>query len=73
MAISTLPFEIAEKGVAFVCGTRVTLDTVIQTFLSGATAEEIVMRYPTLDLADVPAKLKLILSDRRRGQNRFVH
>jgi len=33
--------------------TRVTLDTVIKTFQNGATAEEIVYRYPSLKLADV--------------------
>jgi len=36
-------------------GTRVTLDTVVGAFLRGATAEEIVQQYPSLDLADVYA------------------
>jgi len=36
-------------------GTRVTLDTVIAAFHEGATAEEIVYQYPSLDLADVYA------------------
>ncbi len=34
-------------------GTRVLLDTVIAAFSEGATAEEIVQQYPSLDLADV--------------------
>lgn len=53
MAVAAVPFEIVSKGVALVGGTRVTLDTVIYTFLEGATPEEIVYRYPTLDLGDV--------------------
>ena len=32
--------------------TRVTLDTVVAAFHEGATAEEIVQQYPTLQLAD---------------------
>lgn len=34
-------------------GTRVTLDTVIQAFTDGATAEEIAQQYPSLSLADI--------------------
>ena len=41
----------------FVClkGTRVTLDSLVTTFRLGAAPEEIVLQYPTLDLADVYA------------------
>jgi uncharacterized protein (DUF433 family) len=53
MAVAVVPFKINAQGVAYVGGTRVTLDTVIMTFLDGATSEEIVQRYPSLDLADV--------------------
>lgn len=53
-------------GVVRVAGTRVTLDTIIAAFKEGATAEEIVYRYPTLHLADVYS----VLSDylRRPGE-----
>ena len=40
-------------GVVRVGNTRVTLDTVVYAFREGATAEEIVQQYPTLQLADV--------------------
>jgi uncharacterized protein (DUF433 family) len=40
-------------GVAYVSGTRVTLDTVITAFLEGGTAEEVVEQYPSLQLSDV--------------------
>ena len=42
-------------------GTRVTLDTVVGAYLDGATAEDIVDRFPTLDLADVYAALSYYL------------
>ncbi len=49
----TIPIKINPEGVALVGGTRVTLDTVAAAFKEGATAEEIVYRYPSLQLADV--------------------
>jgi uncharacterized protein (DUF433 family) len=42
-----------EDGVVRVGKTRVTLDTVVAAFSEGATAEEIVQQYPSLNLADV--------------------
>jgi hypothetical protein len=36
----------------YVGHTRVTLDTVIEAFQEGATAETIAQQYPSLDLAD---------------------
>ena len=48
-----MPLHMDTDGVMRVGGTRVTLDTVIAIFEQGATAEEIVQRFPTLDLADV--------------------
>lgn len=48
-----IPLTPDENGVIRVGGTRVTLDTVAAAFLEGATAEEIVQRYPSVLLADV--------------------
>lgn len=48
-----VPIETDADGVTCVGGTRVTLDTVVAAFDSGATAEEIVQQYPPLTLADV--------------------
>ncbi|HVA92474.1 MAG TPA: DUF433 domain-containing protein [Chloroflexota bacterium] len=42
----------ADGGIR-VGGTRVTLETLVAVFMAGATAEEIVQRYPSLDLGDV--------------------
>src|SRR3954451_18322579 len=41
--------------------TRVTLDTVVETFEYGATAEEIALKYPSLRLADVYAVISYYL------------
>ena len=64
MAVAVVPFEINAHGVAYVGGTRVTLDTVILTFLDGATSEEIVQRYPSLDLADVYSTIGYYLQNK---------
>jgi len=50
-----LPLRIDADGTARVGATRVTLDTVMAAFDQGATPEEIVQSYPTLDLGDVYA------------------
>ena len=50
-----------EDDVILVGKTRVTLDTVIAVFNKGATAEEIVYRYPSLNLADVYATIAFYL------------
>lgn len=48
-----IPLEADADGVVRVGGTRVTLDTVVAAFKDGATAEEIVYQYLSLNLADV--------------------
>lgn len=50
-----LPLMTDADGVVRVGRTRVTLDTVVAAFQDGATAEEIVQQYPSLQLADVYA------------------
>ena len=48
-----IPVRTDSSGVVRVGNTRVTLDTVVSAFRDGATTEEIVQQYPSLDLADV--------------------
>ena len=48
-------------GAVRVGGTRVTLDTVAKSFRNGATAEEVVQQYPSLQLADVYLVFSFIL------------
>jgi uncharacterized protein (DUF433 family) len=57
-----VPLRIDEDGVARVGRTRVTLETVIGAFQNGASAEEIVERYDSLELADVYAIIGYYLS-----------
>jgi len=52
-----MPLEVNADGVVRVGGTRVTLDTLVAPFNQGATPEEIVFRYPSLQLADVYAAI----------------
>ncbi|AIE73403.1 MULTISPECIES: DUF433 domain-containing protein [unclassified Synechocystis] len=49
-------------GVMLVGNTRVPLDTVITVFNQGMTAEEIVCRYPSLNLADVYGTISFYLN-----------
>lgn len=81
ITISAEPIQLQsdEEGVIRIGKTRVTLDTVIEAFLQGATAEEIVQQYPTLDLADVyqvighylrqPHEIDTYLTQRRSESN----
>ena len=59
-----IPLKMDAHGVARVGGTRVTLDTVVTAFEQGATPEEIVYRYPSLDLVDVYAVIAYYLRHR---------
>ena len=44
--------------------TRVTLDSVVARFDAGATPEEIVQQFPSLDLAEVYAVVAYVLGNR---------
>ena len=52
-ATEVIPLATDSDGVIRVGNTRVTLDTLVGAFSDGATAEEIVQKYPSLKLADV--------------------
>ena len=51
--VDTIALTKDEYGVYRLAGTRVTLDLVVRAFNRGATAEEIVQDWPTLQLSDV--------------------
>lgn len=59
-----VPLQMNNDGVLQVGGTRVTLDTVVGAFNDGATPEEIVQQYPSLNLADIYAVLGYYLRHR---------
>src|SRR5580693_3455040 len=51
--VEAIPLTKDADGVYRVGGTRVTLDLVVRAFNRGATAEEIVQKFPSLGLSDV--------------------
>jgi uncharacterized protein (DUF433 family) len=53
-----------DDGVLRVTGTRVTLDSIVAAFDLGATPEEIVQRYPAVDLASAYALIAYTLRHR---------
>ena len=56
-----IPFTTSQDGVIRVGGTRVTLDTIVYAFRDGASAEEVLLRYPALKLADIYAAITYYL------------
>ncbi|MGK7928812.1 MAG: DUF433 domain-containing protein [Spirulina sp.] len=63
------PLEINIDGVVRVGKTRVTLETVVTVFKQGATAEEIVYRYPSLKLADVYSTIAYYLNHQQEVES----
>lgn len=59
-----LPLKLDSDGTVRVGGTRIPIDTIIIVFNRGATAEEIVQQYPSLELADVYAVIGYYLRNR---------
>src|SRR5580692_9204089 len=51
--VDAIPLTKDAHGVYRVGGTRVTLDLVVRAFNRGATAEEIVQKFSSLDLSEV--------------------
>src|SRR5687768_8239303 len=60
------PIRVADDGVARVGGTRVTLDSVLIAFNNGSAAEEILLKYPSLDLRDIYSVISYYL--RNKGE-----
>lgn len=63
------PLTTNPDGVVCIAGTRVTLDTMVAVFKQGATAEEIVHRYPSLRLGDVYAAIAFYLNHQEDVEN----
>ncbi len=64
-----VPISEDKDGVIRVSGTRVTLDTIIEAFNEGLTAEEISYRFPALNLADVYAVISYYLRNTQVIEN----
>ena len=63
-AVDPFPLRKDDDDVIRVGNTRVTLDAIVFAFQEGASADEIVSEYPTLDLADVHATIWFYLRNR---------
>lgn len=66
ISVEPVPLVTEADGTVRLAHSRVTLDTVVAAFLSGATAEEIAHQYPSIDLGDVYAVISYYL--RRRSE-----
>lgn len=66
LATATLqsPLRSDDTGVLRIGPSRVTLESVVHAFDAGASAEEIVASYPTLELGDVYAAIAYVLKNR---------
>ena len=64
LAAEPIPLSTDADGVIRVDGTRITLDTIIDTFLTGASPEEIAQDFPVLRLDDVYAVITYYLRHR---------
>jgi uncharacterized protein (DUF433 family) len=71
--IEPIPLHTDADGVVRVGNTRVTLDTIVATFSEGATAEEIVQKYPTVKLADVYVVIGYYLNHRAEVEAYLHH
>jgi uncharacterized protein (DUF433 family) len=58
------PIQADADGVLRVGGTRVRLETIINAFKSGSAAEEILLKYPSLNLTDIYAVITYYLWSR---------
>ena len=58
------PIALDRDGVLRVAGTRVTVDTIVEAFEEGASAEEIASQYPAVSLPDVYSVIAYYLQHR---------
>jgi uncharacterized protein (DUF433 family) len=60
--VQTVPFVVTEYGTIRIADSRVSLDSVIYQYKVGATPEEIVLSFPSLQLADVYSAIAYYLT-----------
>lgn len=59
-----LPLRLDDRGAYRVGGTRICLDTIVNAYNAGSSAEQIVQDYPTLELPDVHSIISYYLRHR---------
>jgi uncharacterized protein (DUF433 family) len=63
--VVSIPLETNAQGVIRIKGTRVSLDSILHAYYEdGATAEEIVLRFPTCAIEDIYTILSWALNNR---------
>jgi len=72
-----VPIRMDADGVARIGNTRVRLETLVEAFHSGHAAEEILLKYPSLELKDIyaviafylahPEEIDIYIDERRRA------
>jgi uncharacterized protein (DUF433 family) len=67
-----VPLALDATGTIRVANTRVTLETIVEQFRAGATAEELTERFPVLSAADVHAVLAYYLRHRDEVESYLV-
>ncbi len=58
------PLETSDDGTVRVAGTRITLDLVVHEYDAGSSAEDLVLRYPSVSLSDAYAVIAFVLRER---------
>ena len=70
--VDAIPLAKDDHGVYRVAGTRVTLELVVRAYNRGATAEEIVQDFPTLQLSDAYQVIGYYLRHSEELRNYFT-
>ncbi len=66
IATEPIPLKVDSDKVIRVGNTRITLDSIVNAFMEGETAEEIAQQYPSLNLGDIYAVIGYYL--RRKSE-----
>jgi len=62
------PIQEDDAGVLRVGGTCVRLETIINAFNNGSTAEEILLKHPSLNLTDIYVVIRYLVKPCRSGR-----
>jgi uncharacterized protein (DUF433 family) len=62
-------FSFVGENVIRIKGTRVGIESVVESYLEGGSPEELVLRYPTVSLEQIHATLTYYLANREKVEN----
>jgi len=65
-ATQAVPLSVTEDGTIRIANTRISLESVLHHYEQGATAEEVVLRFSALRLADVHSCLAYYLNHKEK-------